>query len=180
MIPALEKTKGNLQNVKIWSSACSTGEEPYTLVMILSKYMPLSKIRILATDIDMDAIEKAKQGIYPERSLKDLPAEFLRKYFEKIGDSSYKIMDELKSCVDFSQLNLLKYDYPQNMDLIVCRNVLIYFTEEAKANIYKAFNQSLVHGGILFLGSTEQIIGSVKYGFKPIQTFFYQKVENAK
>ncbi|NLV63955.1 MAG: chemotaxis protein CheR, partial [Clostridiaceae bacterium] len=58
-----------------------------------------------------------------------------------------------------------------------CRNVLIYFTEEAKANIYKAFNRSLVHGGILFLGSTEQIIGSVKYGFKPIQTFFYQKVK---
>jgi len=180
MIPALEKIKGNLQNANIWSSACSTGEEPYTLVMILSKYLPLSKIRILATDIDMDAIDKAKMGIYPERSIKDLPGEFLRKYFEKIGGSSYKIMDEVKKCVDFRQLNLLKYDYPKNLDLIVCRNVLIYFTEEAKANIYKAFNKSLVHGGILFLGSTEQIIGSVKYGFKPIQTFFYQKVENVE
>jgi chemotaxis protein methyltransferase CheR len=177
MVPMLEKIKGDLQNVRIWSSACSTGDEPYTLVMILNKFLPLSKIRIKATDIDMDAINKAKQGIYLERSIKDLPAEFLNKYFKKTGDSTYKIIDEVKNCVDFSQLNLLKYDYPKNMDLIVCRNVLIYFTEEAKANIYKAFNRSLVHGGILFLGSTEQIIGSVKYGFKPIQTFFYQKVK---
>ncbi|HAA25873.1 MAG TPA: chemotaxis protein CheR [Ruminiclostridium sp.] len=178
MIPMLEKLKGDLQNVKIWSSACSTGDEPYTIVMILSKYLPLSKIRIIATDIDMSAIEKAKQGIYSDRSIKDLPDEFLKKYFKKIGDNSYKIIDEVKNCVNFSQLNLLEYDYPQNMDLIVCRNVLIYFTEEAKVNIYKAFNRSLVHGGILFLGSTEQIIGSIKYGLKPIQTFFYQKVKN--
>jgi len=180
MIPMLEKIRGNLQNVKIWSSACSTGDEPYTLVMILNRYLPLSRIRIKATDIDMDAINKAKQGIYPERSIKDLPFEFLNRYFKKIGDGSYKIIDEVKNCVDFSQLNLLEYDYPKNLDLIVCRNVLIYFTEEAKANIYKAFNHSLVNGGILFLGSTEQIIGSLKYGFKPIQTFFYQKVENVE
>jgi len=178
MIPMLEKAKGDLQNVKIWSSACSTGDEPYTIVMILNKYLPLSKIRIIATDIDLSAIEKAKQGVYPERSIKDLPAGFLSRYFKKIGDSTYKIIDEVKNCVNFSQLNLLEYDYPKNLDLIVCRNVLIYFTEDAKVNIYKAFNRSLVQGGILFLGSTEQIIGSMKFGFKPIHTFFYQKVNN--
>ncbi len=175
IVPMIIDKKGSLENTKIWSSACSTGDEPYTLVMLLNKFIPLQKIHIIATDIDMAAIEKAKQGIYPERSIKDLPQIYLRRYFSKIGEASYRISDEVKKCVDFRQLNLLEDAYPTGMDLIVCRNVLIYFTEEAKYRIYHAFNRSLVHEGILFLGSTEQIIGSTKFGLKPIQTFFYQK-----
>lgn len=179
IIPMLIERKGSVDKIRIWSSACSTGDEPYTIVMILNSFFPLSKIRILATDIDLAAIEKAKQGLYPSRSLKDLPKEYLLKYFTRISDDTYKISDEVKNCVDFRQLNLLRDPYPQKMDLIVCRNVLIYFTEEAKSEIYKNFNRALTEDGILFLGSTEQIIGANKYGFKSIHTFFYQKIESA-
>lgn len=177
IFPMLIKRKGNAENIRIWSSACSTGDEPYTIVMLLARFMPLSKIKIIATDIDTGAIAKAVQGIYPDRSVKDLPREFLDKYFTCINGNFYKVSDEVKKCVDFRQLNLLEDPYPKDMDLIVCRNVLIYFTEEAKYYIYENFNRSLVQDGILFLGSTEQIIGSTKYGLKPIQTFFYQKIQ---
>lgn len=178
IIPMLIKRKGNAENIRIWSSACSTGDEPYTIVMLLAKFMPLSKIKIIATDIDMGAIAKAKQGIYPDRSVKDLPDELLQKYFTVINGNLYRISDEVKRCVDFRQLNLLEDPYPKDMDLIVCRNVLIYFTEEAKQFIYESFNRSLVPDGILFLGSTEQIIGCTRYGLRPIQTFFYQKTQS--
>lgn len=171
IIPMLLK---NSKLLKIWSSACSTGDEPYTLVMVLNKYLPLESIRILATDIDREAIEKAKKGIYSKNNVENLPLEFLNKYFIKEGNS-YIIKDEVKKCVEFRQLNLLKDEYPKECDLIVCRNVLIYFTEEAKADIYKKMSASLKPGGIIFVGSTEQIIMAGKYSLKPIKTFFYIK-----
>jgi chemotaxis protein methyltransferase CheR len=165
---------GKTQKLKIWSSACSTGDEPYTLVMVLNRFLPLSSIKILATDIDERAIEKAKEGVYNVRSLGRLPAQFIEKYFIKNGDL-YKIKDEIKSCVEYKKLNLLKDAYPKECDLIVCRNVLIYFTEEAKDYIYKKFNQALKKDGVLFVGSTEQIITAQKYNFKPLKMFFYMK-----
>lgn len=171
IIPYLLK---NSQNLKIWSAACSTGDEPYSLVMVLSKQMPLSKIRIIATDIDRQVLEKAKMGLYSAKSVAGLPKEYVTKFMTKIGDS-YKVNDEVKKCVDFKQHNLLKDPYPKDCDLIVCRNVLIYFTEEAKDQIYKNFNLSLKNNGILFVGSTEQIIMSVKYKLNPLKTFFYKK-----
>ena len=178
IIPSLIKKNGVQSEIRIWSSACSTGDEPYTLAMVLSKFIPLSKIKIIATDIDLTAIAKAKNGIYPTRSLKELPLDFLNKFFTKVDDYNYRINDEVKKCVDFRQMNLLRDKYPDKMDLIVCRNVLIYFTEEAKNDIYIKFNNSLVEGGILFIGSTEQIIGAQKFGYKAIKTFFYEKTEN--
>lgn len=162
------------RSIKIWSSACSTGDEPYTLVMVLNKFLPLKDIKILATDIDKGAIEKAVNGIYNSKSIDNLPKEYLDKYFSRIGEF-YRVKDEVKNCVEFKQMNLLKDEYPKDCDLIVCRNVLIYFTEEAKVEIYKKFNKALKQNGILFVGSTEQIILSNRYSFKPIRTFFYLK-----
>ncbi|MGE5614237.1 MAG: CheR family methyltransferase [Bacillota bacterium] len=161
-------------SLKIWSSACSTGDEPYTLVMVLNHFIPLKNIKILATDIDREAIKKAKAGIYTEKSVEKLPVQYLAKYFRKEGNS-YIINDDVKACVEFSRINLLKDPYPENCDLIVCRNVLIYFTEEAKEEIYKKINKALKTGGVLFIGSTEQIIMSGKYSLKPVKTFFYIK-----
>ncbi len=161
--------------LKIWSSACSTGDEPYTLAMIVSKYMPVGRFKILSTDIDLSALQKAKEGIYSIKSLKSLPQEYLKKHFIKEGEN-YKIKDELKKSIEFRQLNLLTDDYPKDMDIIVCRNVLIYFTEEAKAEIYKKFNKALKKDGTLFIGNTEQIIMSDRYKFKPVKTFFYKKI----
>jgi chemotaxis protein methyltransferase CheR len=167
----------NSKSIKIWSSACSTGDEPYTLVMVLNKFIPLSSIKILATDIDKEAIEKAKKGVYNAKSLENLPKFFLEKYFKKEGEF-YKINDDIKNCVEFRQMNLLRDPYPKDCDLIVCRNVLIYFTEEAKVDIYKNFNCALKVDGILFVGSTEQIILSNKYNLKSVKTFFYVKEKN--
>lgn len=166
----------NKADIKIWSSACSTGDEPYTVVMILNKFLPLEKIRITATDIDIEAINKAKAGVYSSRSLKELPKEFLDNHFTQIGSDSYQISEKIRKCVDFKKLNLLEDSYPKDMDIIICRNVLIYFTEEAKNNIIKWFSDSLNPGGVLFIGSTEQIMNYQKFNLKPIETFFYQKI----
>ncbi len=167
----------NLSQIKIWSSACSTGDEPYTVVMILNKFLPLEKISILATDIDNEAMQKAKIGVYSSRSLKELPKEYLDKYFTKINEDLYQVSEKVRKCVEFKQLNLLRDPYPKGMDIILCRNVLIYFTEEAKDAIFAEFSKSLAKNGVLFIGSTEQIMNYQKFNIKPIETFFYQKIE---
>lgn len=172
--PYLAKKFG--KKLKIWSAACSTGDEPYSLVMLLSKYLPLSQIKIIATDIDKQILEKARCGLYNDKSLKGLPKEFITKYFTQISDKSYKINDEIKRCVEFKNHNLLKDPYPDSCDLIVCRNVLIYFTEDAKVEIYKKFNNALKKEGILFVGSTEQIIQPQTLGFESHKSFFYKKI----
>lgn len=174
VLPYLFNKFGN--NLKIWSAACSTGDEPYSLVMLLSKFMPLNKIKVVATDIDKQILEKARLGLYNVKSLKALPDEFVKKYFNKINDTTYQISDSIKACVDFKQHNLLKDEYPRDCHLIVCRNVLIYFTEEAKLDIYKKFNQSLKTDGILFVGSTEQIIQPQNLGFATYKSFYYRKM----
>jgi len=172
VIPLLFKE--SKEDLKIWSAACSTGEEPYTLVMVLNRHLPFNKINILATDIDNNVLKKAKEGIYSSKSIEKLPQDHVSKYFIK-EQHNYRIKDEVKNCVNFKQHDLLKDDYPKGLDLIVCRNVFIYFTEEAKNQIYEKFNKSLKTGGILFVGSTEQILSSAKYGFRSIRTFFYKK-----
>lgn len=161
--------------LKIWSAACSTGDEPYSLVMLLSKFLPMNKIKIIATDIDKQVLDKARMGLYNIKSLKGLPPEFLKKFFTAINDTTYQISDSVKACVEFREHNLLKDIYPSNMDLIVCRNVLIYFTEEAKNEIYKKFNAALRKDGILFVGSTEQIIQPQNMNFGSLKSFFYVK-----
>lgn len=174
VFPYLFDKFGN--NLKIWSAACSTGDEPYSLVMLLSKFFPLSRIKVIATDIDKQVLEKAKLGLYNIKSLKGLPEEFISKYFHEINDKTYQISDSIKACVEFKQHNLLKDEYPSQCDLIICRNVLIYFTEEAKDTIYKNFNQSLKKEAILFVGSTEQIIQPQNLQFASYKSFFYKKV----
>ena len=113
--------------IKIWSAACSTGDEPYSLAMAFSKHIPLSDIKIMATDIDKQVIEHAKVGLYAEKSIAAVPDDLKKKYFTKIGNS-YQISDDIKKCVTFKEHNLLKDTYPKDYDLILCRNVVIYFT----------------------------------------------------
>ena len=161
--------------LKVWSAACSTGDEPYSLAMVLAKKVPMRDIKIIATDLDEQVLEKAKDGVYGENSIKGLPKEFQDKYFEKMGDRFYKISDDIKRCVEFKKSNLLKDPYPTGCHLIVCRNVLIYFTEEAKKDVYEKFNKSLVTDGCLFVGNTEQIIGYRDMGYSYDHLFFYRK-----
>jgi chemotaxis protein methyltransferase CheR len=163
------------KSLKVWSAACSTGEEPYTIAMILSKYMPLHSIKILATDLDENVIARAKLGIYPERSLSELPEEMKHKYFEADG-AGYKISKDIIRTVQFKKHNLLAEPFEDGFDLIVCRNVLIYFTEEAKHVLYQKFSKALKKDGIFFVGSTEQIFYSDQYDLESAGTFFYKKI----
>ena len=172
VFPSLIKKFG--KNLTIWSAACSTGDEPYSLVMALSKHIPLESIKIIATDIDKQILEKAKVGLYNEKSIAAVPADLKKKYFEKIG-ASYKISDDIKKRVEFREHNLLKDPYPKNCHMIVCRNVVIYFTDEAKDEVYKKFYQSLVNGGVLFIGNTEQITDYKKFGYVRSESFIYFK-----
>ncbi|UFT97624.1 protein-glutamate O-methyltransferase CheR [Radiobacillus kanasensis] len=171
VLPLLLKNKKTL---KVWSAACSTGEEPYTIAMILNQFMDLKDIKVSATDLDENVMKRAQVGLYPERSLQEIPDTIKQKYFTKDG-TTYKIDDSIKRCVTFKKHNLLSDNYDKDYDLIVCRNVMIYFTEEAKDEIYRKFSQSLRPGGVLFVGSTEQIFNPSQYQFQILDSFFYQK-----
>ncbi len=163
------------KKLKIWSAACSTGEEPYSIALVLLSHVPLRDISILATDLDLGVIERAKVGLYPERALKEVPATIVKQHFVNEGHF-YQVKDDIKRTVTFKQQNLLEDRYDTGFDLIVCRNVMIYFTEEAKDQIYTNFSKSLKQGGILFVGSTEQIFNPSKYGLESEDTFFYRKI----
>lgn len=172
IIPDLIRKFG--KNLRIWSAACSTGDEPYSLVMALSRYLPLGCIKVYATDIDRQVLEQAKAGLYQEKSIASVPEELKRKYFSRSG-SAYQISAEIRSRVEFGQHNLLRDTYPGNYHLIVCRNVLIYFTEEAKQEVYAKFFRSLAAGGILFAGSAEQMMYHADIGFVKKYSLYYEK-----
>lgn len=172
VIPQLIKDHG--KTIKIWSAACSTGDEPYSLAMAFSKHIPLSNIKITATDIDKQVINHAKVGLYSEKSIAGVPEEMKKKYFTKVG-SSFQISDDIKRCVTFKEHNLLTDTYPSDFDLILCRNVVIYFTDEAKDMIYQNFYNSLKQKGVLFIGSTEQITNYKEIGFKRLSSFYFEK-----
>ena len=172
VIPELIKRFG--KNLKVWSAACSTGDEPYSLVMALSKHIPLNQIRIYATDIDKQVIEKAKAGLYSPKSITSVPEDLKKKYFTNVGNA-YQISDEIKSRVTFKEHNLILNDYQKDFNFIVCRNVLIYFTEEAKEDVFRKFYGSLTPGGVLFIGSTEQITSYKEIGYTRRSSFYYEK-----
>ncbi len=174
IVPLLIENIKAQGSIRVWSCACSTGEEPYSLVMLFSQYPKLEGVRVFATDIDEGAIEKAKVGVYKENSLKNLTAEQKKKFFQRCNNG-YKIDDTIKRKVDFKRLDLLRDDFPNRCDLILCRNVLIYFTEQAKQLIYQKLSKILTDNGVLFVGSTEQIIMPQKYNLTPMKVFFYMK-----
>lgn len=172
ILPRLHNGKKSL---KCWSAACSTGEEPYSLAMILTKHGLLDSAEILATDIDKNALDKAQKGIYLERAVQSVPDEYYHTFFKKEGNMSI-ISARLREKIQFQKHNLLADPYGADFDLIICRNVMIYFTEEAKQKLYIQFSRALRPGGILFVGSTEQIFRPQQYHLEPIDTFFYRRV----
>ncbi|AXI09347.1 chemotaxis protein CheR [Oceanobacillus sp. 143] len=171
----IPKLLTNKRSLKIWSAACSTGEEPYSLAIMLKENFPTVNYNIIATDLDEIALSKAKQGIYAEQALKEVPKHYKLKYFSEVNNQ-YQINSSLKKEITFKKHNLLADKYPANIDLIVCRNVLIYFTDEAKELIYHNFSDALIDDGVLFVGSTEQIFVPAKYNLGIVDTFFYQKL----
>src|SRR5690606_23937003 len=120
-------------------------------------------------------LAKANEGYYLDRSIRDVPPQFLKTYFQE-EEGVYSVVDSLKRSVTFKQQNLLYDQFETEFDLIVCRNVMIYFTEEAKHDLYHKFSKALKKGGVLFVGSTEQIFTPSQYGFETAESFFYRKI----
>jgi chemotaxis protein methyltransferase CheR len=172
IVPELLKDNKAL---KIWSAGCSTGEEAYSLaIMCNERHISLSE-PILATDIDNEVLEKAGMGIYSEKAIQSMPPAYLKKYFTAEGNY-YKVNSNIKQMVRFQQQDLLKTTFGRGFDLILCRNVVIYFTEESKQRLYQKFCDALRPRGVLFIGSTEQIFQARELGLQSIATFFYQKI----
>ena len=168
----LSKSNG----IKVWSSGCSIGAEIYSMAMILDKMGVINKCTLIASDFDETAIEKAKNAVYNRAELKSM-AEKYNGYFSDIPTEPEKVQfsKALASKVIFKKQDLLKSQFETGFDLIFCRNVVIYFTDEAKDSLYKKYYESLKVGGILFIGSTERINGYKEMGYKLRTSFFYQK-----
>jgi chemotaxis protein methyltransferase CheR len=163
--------------LSIWSAACSNGQEPYTLAMLLDELEPAGRSRILATDIDRTVMGRARAGgPYNANDVRGVSPERLAKYFVRSGDS-YSIVPKLQSRITIREHNLLATAYGTGFDLIVCRNVLIYFEQDAKLEIVTRFRAALRPGGVLFIGGTEALLGPDAQGYKIIGGNFYQKVE---
>ncbi|WP_100010797.1 CheR family methyltransferase [Lentibacillus sediminis] len=175
ILPQLLDKQGTLH---IWSAACSTGEEPYSIAIMLKEFYPEKDFRILATDLDKNALQQAKLGAYSPQALRDVPHTMKDNYFTE-ADGRYIVDPELRKAITFRAHNLLADTYPENIDLIICRNVLIYFTDKAKEIILKNFSQALGLNGVLFVGSTEQIFHADQYQLRLLDTFFYQKMQPA-
>ncbi len=148
------------RTIRIWSAGCSSGEEPYTLAIILLEMLddPTEwDIKILASDIDQEVIKKARAGVYKPRSLKDVPAEYIQKYFRQAA-GMYHLDDETKNMVNFRHINLSdrwQIRKCNNYDFIFCRNVLIYFDDISRKKVVDHFYIALNNGGYIFLGSSE-------------------------
>ncbi|MEG0296289.1 MAG: protein-glutamate O-methyltransferase CheR [Clostridium sp.] len=165
----------NNRGLKIWSAACSNGSEPYTIGMLLKEISPNSKHDILATDIDPAILAKAKSGEYTELEVKNVDNSYKSKYFVK-EDNKCKVKTSITSMVRFKQHDLISDTYESNLDIIVCRNVVIYFKNETKDKIFDKFSKSLKSGGLLFIGATESIYNYKAFGFEKVTTFIYRKI----
>ena len=156
--------ENGFKKLKIWSAGCSTGEEPYTLGIILHECLPNIqdwKIEIIANDISQSALQTARKGVYQRNSLRNTDQKFLLKYFE-LEDDLFRIKDDIRRLVNFKHLNLndpAQVATVTDCDVIFCRNVMIYFSTEAKKNLVRQFYKSLKPEGYLFIGHSETLHG---------------------
>ncbi len=167
--PRIEITK----EIRVWSSACSTGEEPYTLAMILREAFPENiRIRILATDISHKALKKAIEGRYGEEIKNQIDSYFLTKYFKKTA-SGYEVKNEIKDMITFRAFNLKStFPFKNGFDITFCRNVMIYFDKSFQEILVEKFYHNLVHGGLFFIGHSESLT-YIKNRFKYLQPTIY-------
>ncbi|BBW90067.1 chemotaxis protein methyltransferase 3 [Pseudoalteromonas sp. PS1M3] len=176
LIPNLIKANKDTKRVRIWSAGCSTGEEPYSLAMTLNNAFPSNwDVKILATDLDSNVLEKAQKGVYTAANVNGLDATHLKRWFLKSKDGEhYKVKDTLRERISFKRLNLLQ-DWPMKgpFDLILCRNVVIYFDKETKDHLFKRYANILSDHGYLFLGHSESM-GKEHSNYKNLGKTMYQ------
>ncbi len=172
VLPGLMQARSTL---KIWSAACSNGPEPYSLAIVLDEISPGRTHRLEASDIDKNILNAAAVGKYNPDMVRNVNPERLQKYFTK-ENNYYLAKDTVKRKVNFKRHDLLTEPYGHGYDLIVCRNVTIYFTREAQDRINKKFSQALTPGGVLFIGGSEMIFNYQELGLEKLLPCFYRKV----
>jgi len=166
VIPELIKKKTD-KKIKVWSAGCSTGEEPYSIAMYFYEYIPNPQaweFSIIASDISLKSLLVAKTGFYSDERCESIEKGFLGKFFDKV-ENGFQIKDFLKTPIRFDYHNLKNDNGERNFDIIMCRNVIIYFDKKAQEELLNKFETSLNNDGYLFLGHSESLFG-MNTGFK--------------
>jgi chemotaxis protein methyltransferase CheR len=175
IIPSIVKYRSEslIRSIRIWSAGCAAGEETYSLAILLHRALKTNfdryRVRIIGTDIDAQSLEKARKGVYGENSLKNLDICTKERYFLKQKDA-YQIIDELKSITQFKRHDLISDSRIDHFDLIVCRNVMIYFKKESQEHLQLNFYQALEKGGFFVIGKSETLLETASGLFKPYNT----------
>ncbi len=182
VLPAIWRRTGpGGQRVRFWSAGCSTGEEPYSLAMVLRENPPPAAggwdMKVLATDLDTDVLAHARAGVYPADRVEKIAPARLKRFFAKTGTGgSYQASPELRSLITFKQLNLMDPSWPMQgpFDVIFCRNVVIYFDDATKRALVQRYRQMLGEGGHLMLGHSESMVASTT-GFESFGRTIYRR-----
>ena len=175
---------GMQKKLLVWSAGCSTGEEPYTLAMVLSEIRvnhPDFQFEVIATDISSKVLQKASRGIYDEERVSAIPIEFKKKYFMRSKNKEkrlVRIVPELRDIVSFKRLNFMKEDYgfKELSDIIFCRNVFIYFSRSTQERLLRKFYDHLTPGGYLFMGHCETL-SQMRVPFTSLGSMIYKKLQ---
>ncbi len=152
--------------LKIWSAGCSTGEEPYTIAMLMKEILPSPwKVEIIASDISLKSLMVGKEGFYGDARIAGIPENYLKKYFDRV-EGGYRIHDDIRSAIRFDYHNLKNDSGWRKLDVVFCRNVLIYFDEAAQKASVERFWDSMAAKSFLFIGHSESLFGmSTKFEF---------------
>ena len=168
------------KDLRIWCAACSSGEEAYTLAMIMDEFFGQEKLfwdtKVLATDISEKVLDAARQGIYSQERIAPLPARWKANYFRKLDQESFEVVDRIKKEVIYRKFNLMEAVFPfkKKFHAIFCRNVMIYFSKQTKEELIRKFYNHLEYGGYLFIGHSESLNRETS-GFKYIMPAVYRK-----
>ena len=157
--------EGLRKKIRIWSAACSSGEEPYTIAIEILKYAKNLDFEILASDISTKMLASGQKGVYTFDQVKTVTDHYLKDFFNKLSDNEYEVKPAVKKYVKFTQLNLIEDNFPQNLDIVFCRNVVIYFDKPTKDLLYQKFYDSMNKDGFFFVGHAESLFSNPLYKF---------------
>ena len=176
-----ESRRGGERRVRVWSAGCSSGEEPYSIAMVLADAFKDERgwdLKILATDLDTDILTKATKGVYSSQQITPIPMGYLTKYLFRTPQG-YEVSPQIKSMISFRKLNLMDYAFPMKkpFDVIFCRNVMIYFNDQTKQDLVTKYHTHLKDKGYMFIGHSESLM-YMKHLFRFLKHTVYQKVSH--
>lgn len=181
VVPRLAAAAGRGDCIRIWSAACSTGQEPYSIALTLLQAFPdvaTRDVRILATDIDPHCLAAARNGVYSDEAIADVPPDLRRRYFTRAVESerdAWRVGPELRSLVRFRELNLVgEWPMRKAFQVIMCRNVVIYFDEPTQQRLWRKFPDLMTPAGILYIGHSERVTGAASQDFRLVGNSTYR------